>query len=308
MPRPVRWLRPHTRWFVTSRALEARFLLVPSDALNQRVGFWLGRALKRFPGIRAHALYVASNHVHACVTDRDGSLSAFFGYFLGQLAKDVNALRERGGPVFHRRFSAEPILDDEAVAERIAYLVCNPIEDRLLEDWREWPGVMLWTQSSQPETFRFRRLDTTGYAIAKRSAERNGKKVKQGEFFEEETVTISPFDDCENGVLDPKVIVRAVKHRAQALREQHRGKVYLGVRKILRQQANDAPKSSDQSPRPLCHTTRLELWQEFKELWKNLVSTYREISARFRQGELRIRFPAFTFPPWRPLIVPLPRC
>ncbi|MFN7955364.1 MAG: hypothetical protein U0610_26810, partial [bacterium] len=203
MPRPIRWLQPRTRWFVTSRALEARFLLVPSVALNQRVGFWLGRALKRFPGIRAHGLYVASNHVHAVVTDRDGSLSAFCGYFFGKLAKDVNALRERRGPVFHRRFSAEPILDDEAVAERIAYLVCNPIEDRLCEDWREWPGVLLWSQSRKPETFSFRRLNETAYEIARAHAERDGKKVKQEDFFEEEIVTISPVDDGDGGVLDP---------------------------------------------------------------------------------------------------------
>ena len=87
MPRPIRWLQPHTRWFVTTRTLEARLLLVPSPELNERIGFWFGRALKRFPGIEAHALYVASNHLHVVVTDRDGSLSAFFGYFLGFVAR-----------------------------------------------------------------------------------------------------------------------------------------------------------------------------------------------------------------------------
>ncbi|MFN7956067.1 MAG: hypothetical protein U0610_30425 [bacterium] len=305
MPRPIRWLQPRTRWFVTSRTLDAKFAFVPNVAVNQCVGFWFGRALKRFPGVHAHAIYVASNHLHACVTDRDGSLSAFVGYFLGQLAKDVNALRERRGPIFHRRFSAEPILDDDAVAERIAYLVCNPIDDRLLEDWREWPGILLWTQSDQPETYRFRRLNETAYDLAKAHAERQGKNIKQEDYFEEETVTISPVDDGDGGVLDPNAIVRAVERRAQALREQHRGKPYLGVKKILRQDANDAPKRSDHSPRPLCHTTRLALWQEFRERWRSLVATYREISERFRQGALRARFPAFTFPPWRPLIVPL---
>ncbi len=307
MGRPIRWLQPRTRWFITSRALEARCLLVPSVAINQRVGFWLGRALKRFPGIRAHALYVASNHVHACVSDLDGSLSDFVGYFLGNLARDVNALRERSGPLFHRRFSAEPILDDEAVAERIAYLVNNPTEDRLVDDWRDWPGVLLWTKTHQPETRRFRRLNESAYVTAKAHAEHVGKKVKQEDFFEEEVVTITPVDDGEGHLLDPKQIRCAVERRAQALRDQHRGKPCLGVARILRQDARDAPKHSDRSPRPLCHTTRRTLWDEFRERWRSLVSTYREISARFRQGELRIRFPAFTFPPWRPLVVPLQR-
>lgn len=305
MPRPIRWLRPRTRWFVTSRALEARFLLVPSDALNQRVGFWFGRALRRFPGIHAHAIYVASNHIHSVVTDLDGSLSAFFGYFFGQLAKDVNTLRDRRGPVFHRRFSAEPILDDDAVCERIAYLVCNPIIDRLTHHWREWPGVLLWTKLDQPEVYRFRRPNEPDHGVASSRAARDPKNPKKADRFDEEIVAISPVDDADGRLLDPHAIAHAVEQRVRTAREQLRGKPALGAKGILRQAFNDAPKQPDDSPRPLCHTTRLALWHEFRDLWRTIVSAYREISARFRQGEIRARFPAFTFPPWRPLIIPL---
>ncbi len=278
---------------------------MPSDPLNQRVGFWFGRALRRFPGIHAHAIYVASNHIHAVVTDLDGSLSAFFGYFFGQLAKDVNAFRDRRGPVFHRRFSAEPILDDDAVCERIAYLVCNPMIDRLTHDWREWPGVLLWTKLDQPEIYRFRRPSEPDQRVASSRATRAGKHAKEEEdCFDEEIVAISPVDDADGRVLDPQRIAHAVHRRAQALREQHRGKPALGVKRILRQAFNDAPKQSDDSPRPLCHTSRLALWQEFRDLWRTIRTVYREVSARFRKGELRARFPAFTFPPWRPLVGP----
>lgn len=305
MPRPIRWLQPHTRWFVTTRTLEARLLLVPSPELNERIGFWFGRALKRFPGIEAHALYVASNHLHVVVTDRDGSLSAFFGYFLGFVARDVNALRNRRGPVFHRRFSAEPILDADALAERIAYLVCNPLEDRLVADWREWPGVLMWPQSDQPQRYTFQRLDQTSFARARSRAKRGGTHIDRKSFVAKESVTIFPLPDEGSGIPDANWIRTAVARRAQALRERDSGKRCLGAARIVRQHANALPERSDHSRRPLCHTTRRTLWLEFRALWRTLVSAYREISARFRGGELRARFPAFTFPPWRPLIVPM---
>jgi hypothetical protein len=302
--RPLRWLTPRTRWFVTTRCLESRFFLKPTPALNQRFGFWLAKALARYPAIRLHAVYAASNHLHAVLTDTDGSLSAFCGYFLGMLARDVNLLHDRLGPVFHRRFSAEPILDDDAVAERIAYLVCNPVEDRLAAGWRHWPGTLLWSQSGAPQTHVFRRLDAVALRTAKAQSKHTGVPVREQDFVDRETLTIHPVDDDRGHCLDPDRIRTAVERRERSLAETLRGKPVLGPVKALRQDVNASPRHSDRSPRPLCHTSRREIWDEFRVAWRRLVSAYRETAARFRDGDLRVRFPAFTFPPWRPLVMP----
>lgn len=217
MGRPLRWLRPRQRWFVTSRCLEARFLLRPDVAMKQRFGFWLAKATQRFPGIRVHAAIQLSNHTHLCVTDDDGSLAAFCGYFFGMLARDVNELRDRSGPAFHRRYSAEPLLDREATLQKIAYLVCNPVEAGLVRDWREWPGVLVFTQTRDHETHSYRRLDAIAYRAAKARAGRERKTVKQSDFWMEGVLILHPFDEGDADILDPAAICDAVDGRQRAL-------------------------------------------------------------------------------------------
>lgn len=299
--RPLRWLTPGTRWFITTRCLESRFLLRPTDALNQRVGFWMATALERYPGIRLHALYVASNHLHAVVTDIDGSLSGFCGFFLGSLAKDVNHLLDRLGPVFHRRFSAEPILDDDAVVERIAYLVCNPVADRLTRSWRRWPGILLWCADGTSNAHSFQRLDVRAYDAARRKA-----GVSRKDFFRTSTLRIvNPLDGDEQ-IISADRIRSAVVARSASLTRALRGQPVLGPDGVADRRTNDTPTRSKRSPRPLCHGSHFVARNAFRRTWRELVAAYRLAAARLRAGEVDARFPPFTFPPWRPLVGPSP--
>lgn len=303
--RPVRWLTPGTRWFITTRCLESRFFLKPTTALNQRVGFWLATALDRFPGIRLHAVYAASNHLHLIVTDLDGSLSTFGGFFLGRLAKDVNQLLDRLGPVFHRRFSAEPILDDDALVERIAYLVCNPIADRLTHTWRRWPGVLYWYEDGSAESHSFQRLDAHAYTAA-RSAVHSPSSVRQRDFFRTATLRLSKPTGRDGRIVAPGRVRGAVDARAAALTRQLRGQPVLGHTGVLARSPHDRPTRSERSPRPLCHASRLDVREAFRCAWRALVTAYRSAAARLRAGDTGANFPAFTFPPWRPLVSPAP--
>jgi len=51
--------------------------------------------------------------------------------YFWQLAKDINRIRHRRCYVFERRFSAEPVLDDIALQDRLLYLVLTPL-------WPPW--------------------------------------------------------------------------------------------------------------------------------------------------------------------------
>ena len=261
----------------------------------------MAAALQRFPAIRLHALYVASNHLHAVVTDEDGSLSAFCGFFLGNLAKDVNELVGRLGPVFHRRFSAEPILDDDAVVERITYLVCNPVADRLVSCWRRWPGLLLWAGDGRTTERSFRRLDIGAYAAARRAA-RSASKVHERDFFKTASLLISDPSDSDGRPFDPDRTRAAVAARSAALGSQTRGQRVLGQFGVVARDPHQRPTHTARSPRPLCHASDIDLRIAFRRAWRTLVAAYRCAAARFRGGETETRFPAFTFPPWRPLV------
>ncbi len=259
----------------------------------------MATALERFPAIRLHALYVASNHLHAVVTDADGSLSGFCGFFLGSLAKDVNHMLDRLGPVFHRRFSAEPILDDDALVERIAYLVCNPVADRLTRSWRRWPGVLLWCADGSSNTHSFRRLDGRAYDAARLKVD-----VSPKDFSRTAILRISAPTDGHERILDPERIRSAVTARSATLTRALRGQSVLGRDGVSTRRPNDTPTRSKRTPRPLCHGSHFVARDAFRRTWRALVAAYRLAAARLRAGEIDARFPPFTFPPWRPLVGP----
>ncbi|MBI2377614.1 MAG: hypothetical protein HYV07_26670, partial [Deltaproteobacteria bacterium] len=148
--RPLRELVPDSLWFVTTRTVEGRLFLLPIHEVNQIVGFHLARALRKFPAIELIALIGLSNHLHLALRDGGSQLSAFCQYLFGNIAVDINSLLGRSGPLFPRPFSAERILDLEALADRIRYTVLNPAAARLVDRYEDWPGILItpWIFSS----------------------------------------------------------------------------------------------------------------------------------------------------------------
>ena len=67
--RPLRYLPPNTLWFVTSRCLQAQYLLRPDEEMTNRFGYWLGRALDRYSGIELYGAIQMSNHFHFVLKD-----------------------------------------------------------------------------------------------------------------------------------------------------------------------------------------------------------------------------------------------
>jgi REP element-mobilizing transposase RayT len=76
------------------------------------------------PPVEVFAVVVMSNHLHLVVRAPGKNLAAFMGYFLARVAQTLNLLLGRVGPVFPRRYDAQPVLDEEAAAGRIKY-VCG---------------------------------------------------------------------------------------------------------------------------------------------------------------------------------------
>ena len=66
MAYPVRYFEPQTIYFVTSRTIQSRFLLAPSDKTNELVGGILARAVRQCE-VEFFAYVFTSNHFHAMV-------------------------------------------------------------------------------------------------------------------------------------------------------------------------------------------------------------------------------------------------
>jgi len=297
MGRPLRRHAPGTYYLVTTRCHQARFFLRPGPALNQAVLEWLARAQRPYPGVYIHALCVMSNHLHLLVRDTRGELAGWASYFLGNLARAVNGIRERRGVVFERRYAAEPVLDEVALLDRLVYVVTNPVKAGLSEESRQWPGVMLWAAGEEPEQREVSWIDRGPYRRACHRAKKRGEAPPDPERFRTSgTLVLHPLVGCR-----PAEAIEAREHELASGRERS-GRRAMTREEVLGQDWHAAPPRAKRSPRPACHTSERGLRQAFLEGFREFVESFRQASAQWREGCRDVLFPPWSYPPGCPLV------
>ncbi len=137
-----------TTYLVTRRCANRQYLLRPSKASNRAFLYLLAVAADRY-GVQVHAYCVMSNHYHLVVTDPRARLPACLQFLDGLVARVVNALLGRRDDFFWGpdSFSAVELATPEAIVDKAAYTLANPVAAGLVRSARRWPG--LW---SSPET------------------------------------------------------------------------------------------------------------------------------------------------------------
>ena len=309
MGRPLRCHAPNTDYLVTSRCHQARFLLRPDPAVNEAVLEWLTRAQRAYPGVELFGLCVMSNHLHLLVRDTRGELAAWASYLLGNLARSLNALRQRCGVVFERRYSAEPVLDDAALLDRLAYLVTNPVSAGLCTQSRHWPGLRLWSRAGEPERREVSWVGRPAYRSACYRARQRGQAPPDPDGFRVGgRLVIWPLP-TQRGSEGSGEMAEAIAARERELAAERRGsgRPALTRRQVLAQDWRGAPRHPKRSPRPACHTTERGLRQAFLEGLREFVGAFREASAQWRLGIRHVAFPPWSYPPGGSLVrVPEP--
>ncbi len=304
MGRLLRRQEPGQYYLVTTRCHQARFFLRPDPDLNEAVLEWLTRAQLQYPELRILAACFMSNHLHLVVHDQTGQLAAWASYFLGNFARAVNRVRGRTGSCFDRRYSAEPILDDEALIDRLVYVVTNPVKAGLCDHVDKWPGVVLFARGPCQEEIPVSWIDRGLRRRTSERAQRRGEAPPRSEAYRvQENLVIDPLDAEINGSEGAGLIVAIEVREAELAAERREaGLRPLGAARVLAQSWHAAPRHPKRSPRPLCHAASEALREAFLEGFHFFVGLFREASERLREGALRIVFPQWSFPPGRPLV------
>lgn len=333
MGRPLRCREPGVYHFSTTRCVESRLFLRPDSALNAVLGYWLARSLREFPAVTLHGFVAMSNHIHLLTRDDDGVLSSFMAYFLGNLAKAVNRLRRRSGPLFHRRFDdGGRILDAHAAVQRLAYLIANPVTAGLVTRHTQWPGVILYG-AAEAKVSHYVWFDTVAWTEARRAAPR-GARVDPEPFHRRESLTVHPlpFTAPAEGVgligghrlfaLDEAAsrLVSACAHAApldvdrpgaslsaldlvKRLEDEERDRrrasrtSVLGPQRVAAQDPTKRPSETQRSQRPACDACDERLWLAFKKAMTAFAAWYREAAANLRRLERVGPFPPFSLLP-----------
>ncbi|MFH1807260.1 MAG: transposase [Pseudomonadota bacterium] len=294
MGRAIRIIEPQRLYFVTNRTQQGRLLLAPSREVNDLIGGVLGRALSLFE-VEIFAFVFMSNHFHLIVRANEGQLSPFMSHLQGNIARELGRLIHWRGAFWERRYSAEPILDDESYESRLAYLLSHGVKEGLVEKARQWPGLSCLPEltGSSPRSFPWIHR-----------AELCRRREKKPELCERSCTTLYPVPlsvapawarmsqdlRCER----VKSLVRDGEKKAS---EQRAGRAVLGVKHLRRQRPHHRPRQVKRSRRPLCHAATRSARQEYRQLYLRTVAVYRDCSHRFRSGEFGIEFPKYCYRP-----------
>jgi len=278
----ARQIIPGATYMVTRRCTQRQFLLTPSRRRVQAFHYCLAYA-KQQTGVIVHTVMVMGNHYHLVVTDPLGVLPVFVELLNKLVAKCMNASLGR----WENFWASEPasyvrLLDSDAVIDKIAYALCNPVQAALVKRGDEWPGLRL----SRPGSYPARRPD-----FFFREMGNMPKKVV--------LEIVSPSLDglpCREAQRQIDVAVVA-REKAQRERIFAKGRTFVGARQVMRQDPFASPTTSEPrrgiSPRVACRNTWLRV--EALARCAEFVRVYRDALIAWCAKERDVIFPAGTY-------------
>ena len=298
MGRPLRYMpRPCTTFEVTMRTIQSRFLLRPSEQVNDLILGILGRALSLYP-VMLHIAVVASNHIHMIITTTSAKLlSDFMRHVNSNIARELGRIYNWHEHFWGRRFTSLPIMDDEKLVERMHYLLSHGCKENLVLRPADWPGVNCFEALVEGKT-----LEGTWYDRTREyEAGLAGQDVEEGQFATRYEVPLTPLPFLADKTEEEqrawyRELVELIERQTRERLKKEGGRV-LGKRKVLQQNPFHRPKKTKRSPAPACHCTGSERWKAFKDAYREFVNLYREASRKLRQGYENVKFPENCFPP-----------
>jgi REP element-mobilizing transposase RayT len=299
MAYPIRHFEPQKIYFVTSRTMQSLFLMAPSDKTNELIGGVLARAVRQYE-VELFAYVFMSNHFHAMVRAPSAvAMSKFMQHLQSNIAVKVGRLIGWRGSFFARRYSAEPIVGDEAQIARLTYILSHGVKEGLVSEVRKWPGlscVQALLDGGTVTHHRWRNW-TQRWRMEVRT------EVNIDRFSEEcpsnaESLTLTPLPCWAELAAG-----RRSHHVAQIVAEVDAtapNKVQESSARLAAQDPRGAPKKTKHTPRPKAHGSNTAIWLEAVRQYRTVVAAFRQASRRWLAGDFGAEFPPHCFrpPPW----------
>jgi REP element-mobilizing transposase RayT len=132
---------PGDTLMITRRTLRRHHLFRPDSAIRQLYLYALALGARQF-GILVHAVTLMSTHEHLIVTDPQGRYPEFLRRLHRLVSLGTKVLRKWEGPTWDpEQTSVVRLLTEQAVIEKLAYVMANPVKAGLVRHARDWPGI-----------------------------------------------------------------------------------------------------------------------------------------------------------------------
>lgn len=300
--RALRHYLPERAYLITARCFEERFFLAPdTEAISLIVATCLAQAVERYR-LEIFAYVVMSNHVHLVVRAPHGGLPEAMQLFFSQVARRVNFLRNRRGPVFSDRYHHQTICDDDALRTTVRYVLRNPTRAGISSSAASWDGL-----SSFADTCESRVLVCTRRTHGGRSAW-SMKRIDRSELGDLRSSCVILPDGSEEERLvlvcreafleDTATGEKAHQEMADSLRKDEREDRMGPEAKLRRHPAPfDRPAAPKRTRAPSCIASTSASRKRYSGERRSFVAAYRTASSNFRRG-LEAVFPPGCCLPW----------
>ena len=283
---------------ITLRTVGARFLLKPSEELNESIVGVLARA-QRIYEVPVHAIVFMSGHYHLLISVEDAcQMARFMNYVNGNLATEAGRFNDWREKFWGRRYQGIVVSSEESKqAERMRYVLSHGCKEGLVAKPQDWPGVNavqalldgtplkgLWFDRSRESDARTR-----------------GKAFHRLEFATVETLELAPLP-CYQHLSTiayrswiAEVVVDIEKETAARHKLEETSP--LGAALALAVSPHDRPAHPKKSWAPLFHVAAKTVRRELMEAYRWFVAAYWEAAEKLRKGDLSAAFPPGSFIP-----------
>jgi len=307
MGRRLRYVPSGAMVEITSRTIQRRLLLKPTEELTGAILGILGRALAMYD-VQLHAFAFVSNHFHLLASPADGEqLAAFVGYVKSQISREAGRLYDWPGTLWDRRYTSINVVDEGAQVGRLRYILAHGAKEGLVASPLMWPGAHCAQALVHGDPIIGTWTDRTALYDARRHARRLGHEIDEHEYQAQYLVNLAPlpcwrgFTALERRRRCAELVDEIEREAAEDITVSGYGP--LGVAKILEQHPHQIPRTRPRKRNaPLVHATTATVRESFTATYRRFVDQFRRASQRLRRGERDARFPLYSFPPCLPYV------
>jgi hypothetical protein len=285
---------------VTTRCIQGRFLLTPSDEANRRILGVLARAQELYgEHVHLHMVAGTSNHLHLLISSRDAMWRARFkSHVKTNLSKELGDLYGWSEHLFGRRARDIPILDDAALLDRVRYFLSHGVKEGLVSRPEDWPGpswVRALTIGELLQGVWYRRSEYYNRlrAWTRRKSAKDAPRPALADCGEAKEVKLVPLpiwahldasERCKRFqvIVDDLVAGLAAPDRSTTGSESA---APAGAAAILAQDPHHRPTTVKRTKAPWVHAACATLRQEWMEAYRAFVEAWQVAMSRVRRGE-----------------------
>jgi REP element-mobilizing transposase RayT len=296
---PLRWECPDLIQLITCRTINSALWFLNNKPLEDRILAYLAKYVEKHQ-VELYGFVFLGNHYHMLARFPKGNRAVFFKNFNARVAESVrfNVPEFRGGPLFDRRYTPQPLPTDYDVLHYFKYCALQPVSAGLTERISEYPGYNSFSDAILGRAKTYKLFNFGKYNAAKRY----NPNVKIQDFVDNHILRykkLPEFESLSRNDYSRLLFNEIEQNRLELVKSRKEaGKSFVGVQILRRVKAGSFPHNTKKGGiRPLVLSFCKEAKAQYLNLYFAIVEDYRKAVEKYFAGDFNVEFPPGTYRP-----------